>query len=62
MANLKRQVEIPNRPKMTSPVNLWIDWQIDEFRAEPLNPIFRPRVPKPYFPAPGPFKTNRGRV
>ena len=27
-----------------------------------LNPIFRPRVPKPYFPVPGPFKAGRGRV
>ena len=27
-----------------------------------LNPIFRPRVPKLYFPAPEPFKTGRGRV
>ena len=24
------------------------------FRAEPLNPIFRPRAPKPHFPTRGP--------
>ena len=27
-----------------------------------LNPIFRPRVPKPSFPAPGPFKTSQSCV
>jgi len=32
------------------------------FRAAPLNNFFRPRDPKPYFPAPGPFKTGRGCV
>ena len=32
------------------------------FRSVALHPIFRPRFPKPYFPAPGPVKTGRGRV
>jgi len=36
-------------------------FQAAKFRAVPLNPIVRPRVPKPYFPAPGPFKIGRGR-
>jgi len=30
-----------------------------KFRAQPRNLIFRPRVPQPYFPAPGPFETRR---
>jgi len=33
-----------------------------KFRAVPLNPIFRPRAPEPYFSALGPFKRGRGRV
>lgn len=33
-----------------------------KFRAVLLNASFRPRVPKPYFPAPGSFKTGQGRV
>ena len=37
-----------------------LSWTITLNRAQTLNPSFRPRVPKPYFPAPGPFKTSRG--
>ena len=33
---------------------------VAKFREVDL--IFRLRVPKPYFPDPGPFKTGRGRV
>ena len=35
---------------------------VAEFFEVPLIPLFRPRAPKDYFPAPGPFKTGRGRV
>jgi len=33
-----------------------------KLRAVPLNPIFRPRFPKPCFPGPRPFKTGRGHI
>jgi len=33
-----------------------------KLRAVPLKPFSRTRVPKPKFPAPGPFKTSRRRV
>ena len=44
------------------------NWRMDSLRntaciiKQHLNPIFRLRFPKPSFPAPGPFKTGRGRV
>jgi len=42
----------------------WCLWDIlvTETIKQHLNPIFRPRVPKPNFPVPGPFKTSRRRV